>query len=179
MLRAFNINYKIVFVNDFRNFKLKTKFVERNFIKFKYNILNQIGLFLGIWVRIRRSLLRIRRLYIRRSSSIRRVITGSDNLATMLIIIIVKESLKKLTTFSILTLDNNVIIIRIIVQHTDGIIRFMRTDRSSLLGKSKTEMRFIRSLNDIFKKIIFSIFLVFDVLENEVFINIVREKHKF
>ena len=53
----------------------------------------------------------------------------------------------------------------------------MCTDRSTLFGESETEMRFIGSLDDIFEKIIFSIFLVFNILKNEVFINIVIQKH--
>ena len=97
----------------------------------------------------------------------------------MLVIIIMEESLNKLSAFIILTFDDNIRIIRIIVEHTDSIIRFMLADRGVLLGESKTEMIIIRTLNDIFEKIVFGIFVTFNILKNEVFINIFINKHIF
>ena len=89
-----------------------------------------------------------------------------------------KESLEEPTTFIILTFDDNIRIIRIIVEHTNSIIRFVGANRSMLFGKSETKMGFVRSLNDIFEEIVFGIFVTFNILKNEVFVNIFINKHE-
>ena len=108
-----------------------------------------------------------------------RIVTGDSNITTMCVIIITEKRLHKFTTFIILTFDDNIWIIGLMVEHTDRIIGFVRTERSFLLSESKTEMRFVRTLDDIIEKIIFSIIVVFDILKNEMAIEVIREEHKF
>ena len=160
--------------------KFKTKFIKKNFIKTEANILKHLLVFLEFRSRVGRFLcLRTRRtgsrrsfrrlLFCRRSRLFfRRVVTVKKNLTTMSIIIIMKVSLKEFFTFLVLALDDNIGIIRIIVEHTDSVIRFMFANRSALLGESETKMRFIRTLINMFKKIIFSITLVFNILEHKI-----------
>ena len=66
-----------------------------------------------------------------------------------------------------------------VVEHTDCVIRFMCTEGSFLFGKSETEVGFIRTLNDMFEEIVFSVTLIFNVLQDEVLIEIVGNQHKF
>ena len=96
----------------------------------------------------------------------------------MLVIIIVKEGLKELSTFFILAFDDDIRIVRIVVEHTDSIVRFVCTNRSVLFSESETEMGFITTLDDIFEKIVFGIFMAFDILKNIVFVNIFINKHE-
>ena len=126
--------------------------------------------------RIRR---RSRSVCIRRRSFFRRIIAGSNNLTSMCIIIIVEEGLKEIATFFILTFDDNIGIISVVIEHTNSIIRFVRANRSMLFGKSETEMGFVRTLDDIFEEIVFGIVMTFDILKNEVAINVIIQKHKF
>ena len=55
----------------------------------------------------------------------------------------------------------------------------MFTDRSALLGKSKTEMRLVRALDNILKKIVFGIFVILDILQDEMLVDIISHKHIF
>ena len=105
---------------------------------------------------------------------IRRIIAGSNDLTSIGVVIIVKKGLKELTAFGILAFDDNIRIVSVIVEHTYSIVRFVFTDRSVLFsesetppglrGSASTEVLFVRALDDIFKDIVFSIFMVFDVL---------------
>ena len=93
--------------------KFKTKFVEEDFVESEANILNHITIFLEFGARIRR---RSRRVSDRSTSRglgggdvsflfktfllfIGRVITGDNNLAFVLVTIVLEESLDKLATF--------------------------------------------------------------------------------
>ena len=97
----------------------------------------------------------------------------------MLVVIITKESLDEFSTFIILAFDDNIGIIRLVVKHTNCVIRFMCTERSFLFSESDTEMGFITTLNDIFEEIVFDVLLVLNILKNEIFVKIVGNKHKF
>ena len=111
-----------------------------------------------------------------RSRLLRRIVTSRNDLTSISVVIIMEKGLHKFSALSVLTLNDNVMIVGIIVEHADSIIRFVFTDRSTLFSKSETEMRFIRTLNDIFEKIVFSIFVTFDILEDEKTIDVIREE---
>ena len=93
--------------------------------------------------------------------------------------IILEERLDEFSAFFILAFDDNIRIIRLIVEHADCVIRFMCTEGGFLFSKSETEMGFIRTLNDMFEEIVFSVTLIFNVLQDEVLIEIVGNQHKF
>lgn len=40
-------------------------------------------------------------------------------------------------------------------------------------------MRFVGTLNDIFEEIFFSVLLVFNILEDKIGVDVIRDQHKF